>query len=50
VPVLSCVMIIGLLTSITLREWSVLALVVAVATMLFIATRRRRAAIAAPAA
>jgi amino acid transporter len=50
VPVLSCVMIIGLLTSITLPEWSVLALVLAAAPVVFIATRRRRAAIAAPAA
>lgn len=50
VPVLSCVTIIGLLTSITLSEWSVLALVIAIATVLFLATRRRRAAIAAPAA
>jgi len=50
VPFLSCAMIIGLLTSITLREWSVLALVFAVATVLFIATRRRRAVLAVPTA
>ncbi len=50
VPLLSCAMIVGLLSSITLREWVVLALVLAVASVLFVATRRRRAAIAAPAA
>lgn len=49
VPILSCAMIVGLLSSITLLEWSVLVLVLAVASVLFVATRRRRAAIAAPA-
>ena len=49
VPILSCAMIVGLLSSITLLEWSVLVLVLGVASVLFVATRRRRAAIAAPA-
>ena len=40
-------MIIGLLSSITLPEWRVLALVIAVASVLFAVTRRRRAALAA---
>ena len=47
VPLLSCAMIIGLLSSITLPEWRVLALVIAVASVLFAVTRRRRAALAA---
>jgi amino acid transporter len=46
VPVLSCVVIIGLLTSITRSEWLVLLAVLAVASLLFVATRRRRAALA----
>ena len=50
VPLLSCAMIIGLLSSITLPEWRVLALVIAVASVLFAVTRRRRAALAARAA
>ena len=49
VPILSCAMIIGLLSSITIPEWRVLLLVLGVASLLFVATRRRRAAIAAPA-
>jgi amino acid transporter len=48
VPFLSCAMILGLLSSITLQEWRVLALVLAIASLLFVATRRRRAALAAP--
>ena len=48
VPILSCAMIIGLLSSITLSEWGVLVLVLAVASALFVMTRRRRAALAAP--
>jgi amino acid transporter len=50
VPILSCVMILGLLSSITLQEWRVLALVLAVASLLFVVTRRRRAALATPTA
>ena len=46
VPILSCAVIIRLLWSITLREWSVLGLVLGIATVLFLVTRRRRAAIA----
>ncbi len=48
VPILSCVVIIGLLTSITLNEWLVLLAVLSVASLIFLATRRRRAAIPAP--
>ena len=48
VPILSCAMIIGLLSSITVSEWGVLMLVLAVASLLFVMTRRRRAALAAP--
>jgi len=48
VPILSCAMIIGLLSSITVSEWGVLVLVLAVASVLFVMTRRRRAALAAP--
>ena len=47
VPLLSCAMIIGLLSSITLPEWRVLGLVLGVASALFVVTRRRRAALAA---
>ena len=47
VPILSCAMIIGLLSSITVSEWGVLVLVLAVASVLFVMTRRRRAALAA---
>ena len=47
IPILSCVVIIGLLTSITLNEWLVLLAVLAVASLIFVATRRRRAAIPA---
>ena len=50
VPVLSCAMIVGLLSSITLAEWRVLILALAAASVLFVLTRRRRAAIAAPTA
>lgn len=45
VPILSCAIILGLLTSITLHEWLVLLAVLAVASLIFAATRRRRAAI-----
>jgi amino acid transporter len=47
VPLLSCAMIIGLLSSITLPEWRVLVLVIGVASVLFAVTRRRREALAA---
>jgi len=47
VPLLSCAMIIGLLSSITLPEWRVLAVVIGVASVLFAVTRRRREALAA---
>jgi len=47
VPLLSCAMIVGLLSSITLPEWRVLGLVLGVASALFVVTRRRRAALAA---
>jgi len=47
VPLLSCAMIIGLLSSITLPEWRVLGLVLGLASALFVVTRRRRAALAA---
>ncbi len=50
VPFLACAVIIGLLSSITLAEWRVLVLVLATASVLFVATRRRRAAVAAPTA
>jgi APA family basic amino acid/polyamine antiporter len=50
VPVLSCLMIIGLLSSITLLEWRSLVIVLTVASALFVMTRRRRAALAAPTA
>jgi amino acid transporter len=47
VPLLSCAVIIGLLSQVTLVEWRVLVLVVAAASLIFVATRRRRAALAA---
>ena len=47
VPLLSCAMIVGLLSSITLTEWRVLGLVIGVASALFAVTRRRREALAA---
>jgi len=50
VPILSCAMIVGLLSSITLPEWRVLVFVLAGASVLFVLTRRRRAALAAPTA
>jgi len=50
VPILSCVMIIGLLSSITLQEWSVLVLALVAASVLFVLTRKRRAALVAPSA
>jgi len=48
VPLLSCAMIIGLLSSITLPEWRVLFIVLVIASAVFVVTRRRRAAIASP--
>ena len=50
VPFLSCAMILGLLSSITVAEWRVLLLVIAAASVLFVLTRRRRAALVAPTA
>jgi APA family basic amino acid/polyamine antiporter len=50
VPLLSCAVIIGMLSSITLPEWSLLALIIGVASVLFAVTRRRREALAARAA
>jgi amino acid transporter len=50
VPFLSCAVIVGLLSSITLDEWRVLVAVIAVASVLFVLTKRRRAAVAAPTA
>jgi basic amino acid/polyamine antiporter, APA family len=50
IPVLSCAMIVGLLSSITFAEWRVLIVALAAASVLFVLTRRRRAAIAAPTA
>src|SRR6476646_4977783 len=47
VPLLSCAMIMGLLSSISLPEWRVLGLVLGLASALFVVTRRRRAALAA---
>jgi amino acid transporter len=42
VPVLACIVIAVLLSSVTLREWSVLVAVVALASAVFVATRGRR--------
>jgi amino acid transporter len=47
IPILSCIVIVGLLTSITVNEWLVLLAVLGVASLVFVATRRRRAAIPA---
>jgi APA family basic amino acid/polyamine antiporter len=48
VPFLACALILYLLSSVTLREWSVLAATVAVAIVVFLVTRgRRRAAVPA---
>lgn len=47
VPVLACLVIVGLLTSITPQEWLVLVEVFAVATIVFFISRSRRAAAAA---
>jgi amino acid transporter len=41
VPVLACLVILGLVASITAREWASLAVVVGVATAVFVATRWR---------
>lgn len=48
IPFLACAVILGLLSSITIAEWRVLVLVLATASVLFVVTRRRRAAVAAP--
>ncbi|MCE9600925.1 MAG: APC family permease [Gemmatimonadetes bacterium] len=45
IPVLSCIAILGLLTSITASEWLVLLEVAAGATVIFFATRSHRASI-----
>jgi amino acid transporter len=45
VPFLACAMIIGLLTSITLQEWAWLVGVLAAATIVFLLSRGRRAAV-----
>jgi len=50
VPFLSCAMIVGLLSSITLDEWRVLVTVLVLASVLFVLTKRRRAAVTAPTA
>jgi APA family basic amino acid/polyamine antiporter len=44
VPVLACLVIVGLLSSITAREWASLGAVVGVAAVVFLATRGRRQA------
>jgi amino acid transporter len=41
-PVLACALILYLLSSVTLREWSVLAVTVAAASVVFVLTRGRR--------
>jgi hypothetical protein len=43
IPVLTCIAIVGLLTSITTSEWLVLLEVAVVATVIFFATRSSRA-------
>ncbi|MFN2566063.1 MAG: APC family permease [Gemmatimonadaceae bacterium] len=43
VPILACLVIVGLLSSITAREWASLAAVAMVAIAVFLATRGRRA-------
>jgi len=50
VPLLSCGVIVALLSSIALQEWGVLVLVLAGASALFVMTRRRRATLATPTA
>ena len=47
VPVLSCLAIVGLLTSITASEWLVLLEVAAAATAIFFLTRAHRATLGA---
>lgn len=44
VPILSCLVIVGLFTSITLQEWTTLGIVFVVATLIFFATAKSRAA------
>ena len=44
IPVLAGLLVIALLSSITLREWRVAGLVLAVASLVFVSTRRARAA------
>jgi amino acid transporter len=46
VPILACLVIIGLLTSITLTEWKSIVVAVVVATALFFISRGRRARVA----
>ena len=46
-PVLACVVILGLLSSITAREWATFAAVAAVSVALYVATRGRRGKAAA---
>jgi amino acid transporter len=49
VPVLACAVILYLLSSVTLREWSVLAITVGVAVAAFVVTRARRRVVIADA-
>ena len=49
-PILACVVIVGLVSSITAREWASLAVVTAAAIAVFLATRARRHVAASPAA
>lgn len=44
IPILACLVIIGMLTSIRLNEWAVLLAILAAATLVFFATKGRRAA------
>jgi basic amino acid/polyamine antiporter, APA family len=46
VPFLAAIVILYLLSSVTLREWSVLAATVAIATLVFYVTRKRRGMVA----
>jgi amino acid transporter len=48
VPILSCIVILGLLVSVTLEVWIVLGIVVAVSALLFALTRARRASVVSP--
>jgi APA family basic amino acid/polyamine antiporter len=44
IPVVAGLLVIALLSSVTLREWRVAGLVLAVASLVFVSTRRARAA------